>query len=59
MQKRGLDWSNRSGKISKNNEIIGYTRFRGNKYEIGNEKNGGLVVAAFASDQATPRNSRP
>ncbi len=59
LQKRGFDWSHRSGKISKNNQIIGYIRFHENKYEIGDDENGGIVFATFPADSATPRNTRP
>ena len=58
-QKRGFDWSHRSGEISKSNQIIGYTRFHGNNYEIGDDENGGIAFATLAADQATPRNSKP
>ncbi len=59
LQKRGFDWSHRSGEISKNNQIIGYTRFHGNNYEIGDDENGGIAFATLAADPATPRNSQP
>ncbi len=58
LQKRGLDWSHRSGKISKNNQIIEYLRFHGNNYEIGNDENGGIVFATLAADAATLKNFR-
>ncbi len=59
LQKCGFDWSHRSGEISKNNQIIGYTRFVGNKYEIGDDENGGIAFATLAADSATLRNSQP
>ncbi len=59
LQKRGFNWSYRSGKISKNNQIIGYTRFHGNKYKIGDDKNGGMAFATLTTDLATLKNSRP
>ncbi len=58
LQKCGFDWFHRSGKISKNNQIIGYTRFHVNNYEIDNDKNSGIVFANLAADSATLRNSR-
>ena len=58
LQNPDFDWSYRSGKISKNNQIIGYTRFHVNNYEIGNHVNGGMAFASFAADTDTPRNSR-
>ncbi len=58
LQKCGFDWSHCSGEISKNNQIIGYTRFLGNKYEIGDDENGGIAFATLAADPATPRNSQ-
>ncbi len=58
MQKRGFDWSHLSGKISKNNQIIGYTRFHGNNYEIGDDDNVGIVFVIFAVDPTTLGNSR-
>ena len=57
LQKRGFDWSHRSGEISKNNKIIGYTRFYGNNYEIGDNENGKMAFATLAADSATPKNS--
>ncbi len=59
LQKRRFDWSNRSSKILKNNQIIEYTRFHGNNYEIGNDKNGGIAFATLARDLVNPRNSQP
>ncbi len=59
LQNGGFDWSHRSSKILKNNQIIGYTRFYGNYYKIGNDKNGELIFATFASDPATAKNSQP
>ncbi len=59
LQKRGVDWSYRPGEISKNNQIIGYTQFHGKNYEIGDDKNGGIVFATLASDPSILRNSWP
>ncbi len=59
LQKRGLDWSHCSSEISKNNQIIGYTQFHGNNYEIADDENGGIAFATLAADSATPRNSQP
>ena len=59
LQKRGFNWSNRSGKISKINQIIEYTRFHDKNYEIGDDENGGIVFATLAADSANPRNSQP
>ncbi len=59
LQKRGLDWSHRSGEISKNNQIIGYTRFHGNNYEVCDDENGGIAFATLAADPATLRNPQP
>ncbi len=59
LQKHGFDWSYRSGKISKNNQIIGYTRFHANNYEICADKNSWIAFATLAADPATPRNSQP
>ncbi len=59
LQKRGFDWSHRSGKISKNNRIIGYTRFHISNYEIDDDEKSGIVFATLATDPATPRNSQP
>ncbi len=59
LQKHGFDWSHRSGKILTNIQIIGYTQFHGNNYEIGNEKNGWMAFATLAGDPATLRNSQP
>ena len=59
LQKRGFNWFHRSGKISKNNQIIGYTRFHDNNYEIGDDENGRIVFATLAADPANPRNSQP
>ncbi len=59
LQKRGFDWSHRSGKISKNTQIIGYTRFHDKNYEIGDDENGEIAFATLATDPAIPRNSQP
>ncbi len=59
LQKCGFDWSYRSGKISKNNQIIGYTRFHSNNYEIGDHENGVIAFATLATHLAIPRNFRP
>ncbi len=59
LQKRGFDWSHRSGEISKNNQIIGYTRFHCKNYEISVDENGGIAFATLATDSSTPRNSQP
>ncbi len=59
LQQRGFDWSHFSGKISKNNQIIGYTRFHSKDYKIGDDKNGGIVFATLGTDPATPRKSQP
>ncbi len=59
LQKRGFDWSHRLGEISKNNQIIGYTRFHSKNYEIGNDENGGIALATLTADPATPRNFQP
>ena len=39
LQKRDFDWTYCLGEISKNNQIIGYTRFHDNNYEIVNDEN--------------------
>ncbi len=59
LQKRDFDCSHRSGKISKNNQIIGYIRFHGNDYEISNDENGRITFATLASDTATQKNIQP
>lgn len=60
LQKRGFDWSPRSGEISKNGQIIGYTQFHGNNYEIGNsEIDTGTAFATVATNPANLKNSRP
>ena len=60
LQKRGFDWSPRSGEISKNGQTIGYTRFRGNNYEIGDNESGlETAFATLGADPATLKDSRP
>ena len=59
LQKRGFDWSYRSDKILKNNQIIECIRFYGNNYKIGDDENREIVFATLAADPATPRNSQP
>ena len=60
LQKRGFDWSHRSGEISKNGQIIGYTRFRGKNYEIGDDESGlETAFATLGADPATLKVSRP
>ncbi len=58
LQKCGFDWSHRLGKISKNNQIFGYTRFHINNYKIGEDEKGEIVCATLAADPVTLRNSR-
>ena len=58
LQKRSFDWSHCSGKILKNNQIIGYIRFYGNNYEIGDDESGKMAFATLAADPATLRNSQ-
>ena len=54
LQKRGFDWSPRSGEISKNSQTIGYTRFRGNNYEIGDdETESAKAFATLTANSAT------
>ncbi len=59
LQKHGFDLSNYSGEISKNNQIIGYTRFHNKNYEIGDDENSGIVFATLIADRVTPRNFWP
>ncbi len=59
LQKRGLNFSYRSGKISKNNQIIGYTQFHGNNYKFGDDENSEIAFATLATDPTTPKNSQP
>ncbi len=59
LQKRGFDRSYCSGEISKNNQIIGYIRLHGNNYEIGDDKNSGIVFVTLAADPSSPRHFRP
>ena len=57
LQKRGFDWYYRSGKISKNNQIIRYIWFHGKNYEISDDENDEIVFATLALGLATLRNS--
>ena len=59
LQKRGFEWSYHSSKILKNNQIIRYTRFYNNNYEIGNNKIGKMAFATFVTDPTTLKNSQP
>ena len=51
LQKRGYDWLLRSGELLKNSQIIEYTQFRGNNYEIGDIETK-MVFATYAVDSA-------
>ena len=59
LQKHGFDLSHCSGKISKNNQIIRYTRFHNNNYEIGDNEIGKMAFAPLAADPTTLKNFRP
>ena len=58
LQKHGFDWSPRSGEISKNGQTIGYTRFHGTNYEIGDTESD-TAFAALSADPATSKSTRP
>lgn len=59
LQKSGFDWFHRSGEISKTGQIIGYTRFRGNNYKIGDDKKNATAFATLAADSAISKSSWP